>query len=217
MRLSHNILIALTVGLVTAGIAFWKQAGANEQVNADIPMVSQQEDAVFAGGCFWCVEADFDKVEGVLQTISGYTGGHVSNPSYKQVTYEDTGHYEAVRVIYDPSVVSYEELVEYFWRHVDPLDAGGQFCDRGDSYRTAIFVDNQNERDIAESSRDAIDASGVLEAEIVTPIIDRSTFWPAEDYHQDYYQANPIRYAYYRTSCGRDKRVKSLWGDEDLM
>lgn len=212
MRLSYNIAIALIVGLTAAGIAFLKQAGADEPKVSDTPVVNQA-DAVFAGGCFWCVESDFDKLDGVLMTISGYTGGHVNNPTYKQVSHTETGHYESVRVIYDPTVLSYAELVEYYWRHVDPTDAGGQFCDRGDSYRTAIFVETAEEREIAEASKARLDQLGTLPGEIVTPIVDRSTFWPAEDYHQDYYKAHPIRYNYYRNACGRDKRVKDVWSE----
>jgi peptide-methionine (S)-S-oxide reductase len=210
MRLSQNIIVAIIVGLTAAGIAFWKQAGADEQVPASGD-IRQHAEIVVAGGCFWCVESDFDKVDGVLETISGYTGGHVQNPTYKQVSRENTGHYEAVRVIYDPSVVTYDELLDYYWRHVDPTDAGGQFCDRGDSYRTAIFVETDEEREAAEASKAALNALDILPGDIVTPIKDRGTFWPAEDYHQNYYKTHPIKYSYYRHACGRDKRVKDVW------
>lgn len=167
--------------------------------------------AVFAGGCFWCVESDFDKLDGVTDTLSGYTGGHTDNPTYKDVTFGDTGHYEAVRITYDPEKVSYETLVAYFFRHVDPTDPGGQFCDRGASYRTAIFAANAGERDIAERLK--AEAAAELGAEVVTPVLDAAAFHPAEDYHQDYYLKNPVRYKYYRFACGRDRRVHSLWGD----
>ncbi len=167
--------------------------------------------AILAGGCFWCVEADFDKVEGVIDTVSGYTGGTTDNPTYRQVTGGNTGHYEAVRITYNPDVVTFRELVDHFWRTVDPLDAGGQFCDRGESYRTAVFVADAGERAEAEASRAAADA--LLEGDIVTPVLDRATFWPAEDYHQDYYRKNPMRYRFYRLSCGRDDRLDALWGD----
>lgn len=211
MRLSQNIIIAIIVGFTAAGVAFWKQAGADEPAPANAGEVRQQAEAVFAGGCFWCVESDFDKVDGVLETISGYTGGHVQNPTYKQVSREDTGHYEAVRVIYDPSVVTFDELLDYYWRHVDPTDAGGQFCDRGDSYRTAIFVETGAQREAAEASKAELEALNILPGEIVTPILDRSTFWPAEGYHQNYYKTHPIKYSYYRHACGRDKRVNQVW------
>lgn len=172
------------------------------------------EVAIFAGGCFWCVESDFDKVPGVLETISGYTGGHTKNPTYKEVTYKNTGHYEALKVTYDPAKVSYEKLVHYFWRTVDPTDPNGQFCDKGASYRTAIFTMNESQKEIAAASLKVEQESGPLKGRIVTPVLDAKTFYPAEDYHQDYYEKNPLRYKYYRYSCGRDQRVKSLWGDQ---
>ncbi|SON55113.1 Peptide methionine sulfoxide reductase MsrA [Hartmannibacter diazotrophicus] len=178
------------------------------------PAAAASKTAVFAGGCFWCVEADFDHVPGVLKTTSGYIGGTVENPSYKQVSAGGTGHYEAVEITYDPSKVSYDALVTYFFHSVDPLDAHGQFCDRGDSYRTAIFVGNGEERSVAEAAKAA--AHKVLGRKIATKIIDRPTFYPAEQYHQGYYEKNPIRYRYYRTRCGRDQRVKSLWGKSAL-
>ena len=174
----------------------------------------ETKSVILAGGCFWCVESDFDKVDGVVSTISGYSGGHLDNPTYKEVSKENTGHYEVVRVEYDPQKVSLDKLLTYYWRHVDPTDNGGQFCDRGDSYRTAIFVGNEEERQIAESSKQSVSEKGVLDDPIVTPILDESAFWPAEEYHQDYYLKNPLRYKYYRTSCGRDKRVKHVWRKE---
>lgn len=168
--------------------------------------------ATFAGGCFWCVESDFDTVPGVVETISGYTGGTVENPTYKQVTKGGTGHWEAVQIRYDPKQVSYERLLHIFWRSVDPTDDGGQFCDRGESYQTVIFVGNDEERRLAETSRQMLQESRVLDAPVVTPIEPAGVFYPAEDYHQDYYTKNPIRYRYYRFSCGRDSRVKQVWG-----
>ncbi|MFC7292172.1 peptide-methionine (S)-S-oxide reductase MsrA [Hirschia litorea] len=170
---------------------------------------------VFAGGCFWCVESDFDKVEGVVATLSGYSGGHTESPTYKEVSYEDTGHYEVVQVEYDPGKVSFEVLLDYYWHHVDPTDAGGQFCDRGDSYRTAVFVNDAEQREIAEKSKADLDAAGILPSEIVTPILDAGPFWKAEEYHQDYYVKNPLRYKYYRSSCGRDARVQEVWSGAD--
>lgn len=177
---------------------------------------SSTKTAVFAGGCFWCVESDFDKVPGVLETTSGFSGGHVDNVTYKQVTRGGTGHYEVVEVRYDPEVVSYDELVTYFWRHVDPTDPGGQFCDRGESYRTAIFAQTDEERATAEASRVALDASGVLDKPIATPVLTFKDFWPAEAYHQDYYTKNPVRYRFYRKSCGRDATIKQVWRNEAM-
>ncbi|MGF1552833.1 MAG: peptide-methionine (S)-S-oxide reductase MsrA [Paracoccaceae bacterium] len=168
--------------------------------------------AIFAGGCFWCVEADYDKIDGVVETVSGYTGGTTSDPSYEQVTYGDTGHYEAVRVTYDPSEVDYRTLADFFFRSVDPTDAGGQFCDRGESYRTAIFVEGEEQRAAAEAAK--AEAAEALEPEIVTPIEAAGDFYPAEDYHQDYYEKNSIQYNYYRWRCGRDGRVETLWGED---
>jgi peptide-methionine (S)-S-oxide reductase len=171
--------------------------------------------AIVAGGCFWCVEADFDKVEGVVETLSGYTGGHVDNPTYEQVVTETTGHYEAVKITFDAEVISYREILDIFWRTVDPTDDGGQFCDRGDSYRTAIFVADEDEREAAEASFTA--AEEALGQPMVTPILDAETFWPAEDYHQNYYAENAFNYLFYRRACGRDARVRSLWGEEAYL
>ena len=165
--------------------------------------------AVFAGGCFWCIESDFEKLEGVREAISGYTGGTVDNPTYKQVSYEDTGHYEAVQVFYDPDIVTYRELVDYFFRHIDPLDDGGQFCDRGHSYKTAIFPTSAAQRADAEAAK--AQAADELGETIVTKIIDAKKFWLAEAYHQDYAKNNPIRYKLYRTNCGRDRRIAQVW------
>lgn len=166
--------------------------------------------AIFAGGCFWCTEADFDKVPGVISTTSGYTGGTVANPSYEQVSAGGTGHYEAVRVVYDPKRVSYAQLVERFWPTIDPTDAGGQFCDRGESYRSAIFA-TPEQRTVAEASKARLVKRNVLPAPVVTPVLAAKPFYPAEGYHQDYYKKNPIRYRFYRNSCGRDARLADVW------
>jgi peptide-methionine (S)-S-oxide reductase len=168
--------------------------------------------AVFAGGCFWCVEADFDKVSGVLSTTSGYIGGSAKTASYKTVSGGGTGHYEAVKIVYDPAKVSYDRLLHVFWRSVDPTDAGGQFCDRGDSYKTGIFTNNDTERKIALASKKK--AMAALGKTIVTPIVKAGAFYKAEGYHQNYYTRNPIRYKVYRYGCGRDARLKSLWGSQ---
>ncbi|WP_108661962.1 peptide-methionine (S)-S-oxide reductase MsrA [Acuticoccus kandeliae] len=173
------------------------------------PAAAENRTAIFAGGCFWCVEADFDKVPGVLDTVSGFTGGHTENPTYEQVTYEKTGHFEAVRVTYDPATVTYRALVDYFFRHVDPTDAGGQFCDRGDSYRTAIFVDGPEARADAEAAKAA--ASEAIKQPIVTPILEAGPFYEAESYHQNYYETHALRYEYYRWRCGRDARIEEVW------
>jgi peptide-methionine (S)-S-oxide reductase len=166
--------------------------------------------AVFAGGCFWCMEPPYDALPGVIATTSGYAGGQKANPTYEQVSAGDTGHIEVIQVTYDPKQISYEKLLEVFWRNVDPLDKGGQFCDRGSTYTTAIFVHNQEERKLAEQSKVA--AEKQLGKKIVTAIRPAATFYPAEEYHQDYYQKNPLRYKYYRYSCGRDQRLEELWG-----
>ncbi|MBU1287153.1 MAG: peptide-methionine (S)-S-oxide reductase MsrA [Alphaproteobacteria bacterium] len=212
MRIRSAPFVAIVAGIAATSLAFFSSAGAEDKPATEA--AKHMSSAVFAGGCFWCVESDFDKVEGVIETVSGYTGGHVANPTYKQVSHENTGHYESVKVTYDPDVVSYNQLVTYFLHSVDPTDADGQFCDKGESYRTAIFVSNPDERATAEADIATVEASGVLPAPIVTKVINADTFWPAEDYHQDYYTKNPLKYRYYRAACGRDGRVKELWGDQ---
>lgn len=172
-----------------------------------------QASAVFAGGCFWCMEPPFDALPGVVSTTSGYAGGTATNPTYKQVTAGGTGHLEVVQVIYDPEQVTYEQLLEVYWRNVDPLDAGGQFCDRGVSYQTAIFSTNDADQQAAERTKAQLENS--FGSAIATQVksLPASGFYPAEDYHQDYYQKNPLRYKYYRNSCGRDARLAALWGE----
>jgi len=180
------------------------------------------EKAVLAGGCFWCIEADFESVAGVSNVVSGYTGGATENPTYKQVGRGGTGHFEAVEVTFDPARVSYAEILRLFFRSVDPTDAGGQFCDRGDSYRTAIFVTNDAQKAVADAAK--ADAAKVLGRKIATPILDAAIFWKAEAYHQDYAKGTSVvltrngpkkqakAYEFYRTACGRDATVKRLWG-----
>jgi len=168
--------------------------------------------ATFAGGCFWCVEADFEKVEGVVDVISGYTGGHKENPTYEEVSAGGTGHVEAVQVIYDPQKVSYKELLDYFWRHVDPTDPGGQFLDRGSQYRTAIFYHDEEQRRLAEESKGELERSGRLAKPIVTEILPFTKFYRAEDYHQDYYKTHALRYQFYRWNSGRDQVLTKVWG-----
>jgi len=169
--------------------------------------------AVFAGGCFWCVEADFDKVPGVLSTTSGYTGGKTANPSYQEVSSHLTGHAEAVEIVFDPARVTYAQLVEHFWRTIDPTTKDRQFCDVGSPYRTAIYAQDAEQLRMAQASRAALEISKPFQAPIVTEIVPADTFYPAEQYHQDYYRKNPVRYNYYRTGCGRDARLKQLWGE----
>lgn len=166
--------------------------------------------ATFAGGCFWCTEADFDKVPGVLSTTSGYIGGTVANPSYGQVSAGGTGHAEAVEIIYDPAKVSYEQLLAFYWRSVDPLTKDAQFCDRGSQYRTAIFTHSEEQMRLAVASKQQVEAQ--LKKKVFTEIVPAGPFYKAEDYHQDFYKKNPVKYKFYRWNCGRDQRLEQLWG-----
>ena len=169
--------------------------------------------ATFAGGCFWCMEPPYDKLPGVTATISGYMGGTKTNPTYQEVSSGTTGHAEVVQVVYDPKKVSYEKLLEVFWVNIDPTVRDRQFCDTGTQYRTAIFYHDAEQRKAAEASKAEVEKSKPFKAPIVTPIVMAGPFYPAEDYHQDYYQKNPVKYQLYRTGCGRDARLKELWGD----
>jgi peptide-methionine (S)-S-oxide reductase len=186
-------------------------AGASAQATKSGP-TPRIAVATFAGGCFWCMEPPFDKLDGVLETTSGYMGGKERQPTYEQVSAGATGHAEVVQVRYDPSRVTYERLLEVYWRNVDPTVKDRQFCDVGSQYRTAIFVHDDAQRSAAESSRAALEKTKPFKAPIVTPVVAAGEFWPAEDYHQDYYLKNPLRYSYYRTGCGRDRRLTELWG-----
>jgi len=198
-------LTSIAVGtMVLISLLIGAQVSASEQ---------ERKEAVFAGGCFWCMEPPYDELDGVLSTTSGFIGGHVSEPSYNEVVSGGTGHLEAVKVVYDPAKVSYDRLLDVFWRNIDPLDDGGQFCDRGDHYRAAIFYGDDEQRRKAEDSRAALEESGRFEQDIVTRILEATEFYAAEDYHQGYYRKNPIRYRYYRARCGRDSRLDELWGD----
>ena len=170
------------------------------------------EKAIFAGGCFWCMEPPFDALDGVISTTSGYTGGTVVKPTYKQVSSGTTGHTEALQVMFDPEKITYEELLETFWRNIDPVDDGGQFCDRGSQYRSEVFYTNDRQRELAEKSKQQLDASGLLPSPVKTAITAASEFYPAEDYHQNYYQRNPKRYKFYSWNCGRKQRLLLLWG-----
>ena len=198
--------LAATILLLFGGVNL--AAGAQPMKSADSAMATAT--AIFAGGCFWCLEADFEKLPGVVAAESGYTAGKTPNPTYKQVSAGLTGHTEAVRVSYDSAKVSYQQLVDYFWRHIDPTAKDRQFCDVGTQYRSGIYWQNEAEHKIAEASRDALLKSRKL-AQVHTEIVAASVFYPAEEYHQDYYKKNPIRYAYYRKSCGRDARVNEIW------
>lgn len=171
---------------------------------------TEKATAIFAGGCFWCLQSDFDKVPGVIQTTVGYTGGEKVDPTYEEVSQGKTGHYESLQVIYDPAVISYDKLVDFFWRHVDPTDPKGQFCDVGDQYKAVIFYHDETQQKSAIESKEQLIQSGQF-SNIAAEILPEKTFYPAEEYHQKYYQKNPIRYQFYRFSCGRDKKVAKVW------
>ncbi|WP_319521951.1 peptide-methionine (S)-S-oxide reductase MsrA [uncultured Desulfosarcina sp.] len=174
---------------------------------------SETAEAVFAGGCFWCMESDFEKIDGVKDVISGYINGTGENPTYRD--YADRGFIEVVLVKFDAAKISYNDLLTYYWRHVDPTDAGGQFCDRGHAYTTGIFYLSDEQKKSAAKSKEALEKSGVLQAPIVTPITVAGKFYPAEDYHQNYYKKNPLKYKFYRYRCGRDKRIEEVWVKEE--
>jgi peptide-methionine (S)-S-oxide reductase len=181
---------------------------------AQTPATPASAKATFAGGCFWCVESDFDKVPGVLSTTSGYTGGKTANPTYEQVSSKTTGHAEAVQIVYDPRQVTYEQLLDTYWHSIDPTTRDAQFCDHGSPYRTAIFAHDAVQLKAANESRAALEKTKPFKDPIVTEIVMAGPFYPAEEYHQDYYKKNPLRYQYYRTTCGRDARLKALWGSK---
>ena len=201
------IAAALTVGPVAA------QAPKAQAKTAAAAAPAQVAKATFAGGCFWCVEADFDKIDGVISTTSGYIGGRTTAPTYEQISTGTTGHTEAVEVVFDPSRVSYRRLVDYFWPTIDPTVGDRQFCNIGSQYRPAIFTHDAEQMRIAQESKATVEKSKPFKAPILTPIAPATTFYPAEAYHQDYYLKNPLRYRYYRSGCGRDARLKALWGE----
>lgn len=182
--------------------------------SSEVEQIMEQDikKAIFAGGCFWCIETDFEKLDGVVSVVSGYAGGTVENPSYQDVVTGQTGHYEVVEVSYDPSKVTYADVVEYFFRHVDPFDAGGQFCDRGQQYSTAIFTSDPSEK---ETISKVIDTIFKTPEKVATSVLDAAVFYPAEDYHQDYAKKNPMRYKLYRWNCGRDAKVKAVWESQN--
>ncbi len=203
LRVTHTL-----AALMLAGAALAQQPTPPPRA----PLQTQYATATFAGGCFWCMEPPFDKIDGVISTTSGYTGGSVVNPTYEQVSAGGTGHAEAVQIVYDPARVSYTKLLEVFWRNIDPTVKDRQFCDRGNQYRSGIFVHDAEQHRLAEASKAQLEKTKPFKEPIVTEITLARTFYPAETYHQDYYQKNPIRYAYYRNGCGRDARLKELWG-----
>ncbi len=210
----NKILITL---LIISATIFSLGMSGNMKVRDDINKMNSgksmnTEEATIAGGCFWCTEADIEKLDGVIEAISGYTGGHKKNPSYEEVSSGQTGHVEAVLVRYDPSIITYEDLLAAYWRHMDPTDPGGQFVDRGPQYRSVIFYHNPEQKILAEKSRQELSNSGRFNKPIVTEILESGTFYPAEEYHQDYYKKNPLRYKYYRYNSGRDQFLKKVWG-----
>ena len=201
--------LLILILMLVAGAAAVAGAVASRSGQEPTKQASRAASAIFAGGCFWCTESDFDHMPGVVATTSGYSGGRIANPTYEQVSAGGTGHIEAVRVAYDPARISYAALVDRFFRTIDPLDAGGQFCDRGYQYRSAIFVRNPQERRIAETAKAQVERR--LGRRIATLILPARNFYPAEDYHQDYYRKNPVRYRFYRWNCGRDQRIQAVW------
>ncbi len=211
--------LLLTLTLSGCGVADSGAAETAGEKKQSVPLAPEAEGdqaiATFAGGCFWCMEAPFDKIEGVFSTTSGYTAGQQMNPTYEQVSSGRTGHTEAVRVVYDPSKVGYEQLLEVFWRNIDPLAVNRQFCDRGTQYRSGIYTHDDQQHQLALASREELATSGKFDKPIATEIQKATTFYPAEDYHQDYYMKNPTRYNLYRQGCGRDRRLQELWGSSD--
>jgi peptide-methionine (S)-S-oxide reductase len=216
-RHSLGALLAIASCLASSACAAPAKPSGNTKAHAGTvaarPAAAGEEIAIFAGGCFWCMETQFEGMRGIRSVVSGYTGGHQPNPTYEEVGAGGTGHYESVEIRYDPRVITYEKLLDIFWHSVDPTQGDGQFCDRGDQYRSAIFYRDETQHRLAEQSKQRILASGVLEKPIVTSIVAASTFYPAEGYHQDFWKKDPIRYQSYRLGCGRDKRLRDVWGE----
>lgn len=214
-KLTFIILFSALV-LFGMGSVYFNQGDAQPKAatgsdGSKVIPIADLKTAIFAGGCFWCVESDFEKLKGVSEAVSGYTGGAAETANYKQVSYTETGHYEAVEVYYDPTIVSYAELVEYFWRTIDPTDPNGQFCDKGSSYKTAIFYSSDEEKAVLDKSLEELNKSKPFDEPIVTAIEAAKPFYVAEDNHQNYYSRNPLRYKYYRNGCRRDQRLEQLW------
>lgn len=193
-------------------VALWQSIQAKEEKT--MAVTGELKVATFAGGCFWCMESDMDKVDGVVKTLSGYMGGHKKNPTYKQVSRGGTGHAEVVQVTYDPSKVNYQKLLDVFWKNIDPTVKDRQFCDKGSQYRSAIFFHNEEQKKLALGSKAKLEKSKPFKGPIHTEINMAADFYEAEGYHQDYYQKNPVRYKYYRYSCGRDNRLAEIWGEK---
>lgn len=206
-------LLALSVILLLSACADAQsyQNTQNIKPKAEPVSAANIDTAIFAGGCFWCIESDFEKLPGVIEAVSGYSGGFTKDPTYKSVSYTETGHYEVVEITYDKSKVSYEDLLSYFWVHIDPTDPNGQFCDKGTSYRTAIFA-RPDQIELANRSKASIIQNKPFAGDIVTPVLPAVTFYKAEEYHQDYYKKNPAHYNRYRKGCRRDARTQQLWG-----
>lgn len=214
MKFSFKALLArigAVLGLASVSIALLASVASTANAQSASAPAGKTATAIFAGGCFWCIEADFEKLPGVIGAESGYSGGKKLNPTYEEVSNGGTGHAEVVRVTYDPAKVSYAVLLDYFWHHIDPTVKDKQFCDTGNQYRSAIYYQDEAQRALIEASKAALLKSGAVKV-IHTEVAAQSVFYPAEDYHQDYYKKNPIRYKYYRNSCGRDARVAEVWG-----
>lgn len=209
LNLAFFLISALLLAIMSVGTAF---AESNRVQKALLPSSGKLEKAIFAGGCFWCMEAPFDQLPGVISVIAGYTGGKKKNPTYKEVSAGGTGHAEAVQIVYDSAKISYEKLLSVFWHNIDPTVIDRQFCDTGDQYRSAIFFTTEEQQLIALQSKAALEKSKPFKEPVLTGISRASEFYPAEEYHQHYYKKNPVRYRYYRNSCGRDQRLKELWG-----
>ena len=212
-RLALLVLTLLAAGLVTVLAADKKDEDMTEN-NRTAAVSAHTERAIFAGGCFWCMEPPFEKQPGVLSVTSGYTGGHKLNPTYHEVSAGGTGHTEAIEISFDPAQISYPQLLEILWMNIDPTDGNGQFVDRGSQYRSGIFYLNEEQRQMAEASKQALEKSGRFDQPIVTEIVPASTFYPAEEYHQDYYKKNPLRYKFYRYNSGRDRFLDQEWSDK---
>ncbi len=211
-----NVRLIIVIAMIAVFLVGCQQAGNPQEVKATMSGSNENiRVATFAGGCFWCGESDFEKIPGVIRVIPGYTGGRTNNPRYEDVSAGKTGHMEAVQVHFDPAKVSYRELLDVFWRHIDPTDDGGQFVDRGGQYRSAIFYQDEEQRVQAEQSKDALQKSGRFSRPVVTKLLPAGPFWEAEDYHQDYYRKNPLRYQFYRNGSGRDQFLEKVWQREE--